>query len=276
MRNKELRRKLVISGPLVERLEFYYTPIRRGVNIERHKPSVPDPEKIMSSVSRARSKIRRLIFANFCLWKDKNGYIIPSKFLTLTFEENIQDLKSANYHLTKFIQKLNYTFRNSLSNPLKYVCVPEFQTRGAVHYHLVLFNFPFIDSVFKRIRNLWTEGRFVLKTINKNQNALNVANYISKYITKQAIDGRFWGQKRFFTSREIKQSIILKDDVAIELTCWTLSYFEKYKTTLNVPYCGDISYWLYYLGEGRTIYSLPLLDPYAKEQIMLAEENKKP
>jgi hypothetical protein len=118
------------------------------------------------------------------------------------------------------------------------------------------------------------KDRFELKTISKKRDTSYVVDYISKYITKQATDLRFWGQKRFFTSRKIKKSILLTDDVAIELACETLSHFQKYKTIFNVPYCGDISYWLYYLGERRTIYSLPFLDPYTKKQIILADENK--
>jgi hypothetical protein len=155
MKNKELRRKLIMSGSLIERLEFYYPTEKRIKIVEKRKPKEIDPEKIRSSVNRSRSRLRRIVFVNFYAWKDKNGYTIPSKFLTLTFKENIQDLKSANRHFTKFVQKINYDFRSSIIGSLKYVCVPEFQKRGAIHYHLVLFNFPFVHSVFKRIRRLW-------------------------------------------------------------------------------------------------------------------------
>jgi hypothetical protein len=283
-------RKLLISGSLIERFDFSSPPpVRRGKKfdyeeMEKRKEikklynlgiKTPDPTKTASSASRSRARLRRIVFANSYAWKDKKGFLIPPKFLTLTFQDNIQDLKSANYQLTRFIQKINYTFRNSIVGSLQYVCVPEFQKRGAIHYHLLLFNFPFVDRVFKRIRELWPD-RFELKTINRKGDLFYISRYISKYITKQSVDGRFWGQKRYFASREIRKSILLKNDIAIELTCQIIDGFRiRDKKIFSVPYFGDITYWTYYIGQERTIYSLYFLDSYAKEQILLADKNKK-
>lgn len=237
----------------------------------------PDPEKTVSSVRRARAHVHRIILANFGMYKDKNGFQIPPKFLTLTFTENISDLKSANYELTKFVQWLNYTFRNHIVGSLQYVCVPEFQERGAVHYHLILFNFPFIDKVFSRIRVYWNH-QFNLKTISRNQDVRAVANYMTKYITKQATDGRFFGQKRYFASREVQKSILLDNGAIIELVCHVAESFLVKRKILNVPYLGDIEYKVYYLRNGN-VYSLSpwldYLDPEIKQKILLADKNIK-
>ncbi|OGF63110.1 hypothetical protein A2662_02380 [Candidatus Giovannonibacteria bacterium RIFCSPHIGHO2_01_FULL_45_33] len=288
MNNRLLTRKLTISGSVVELLEF--SPVTRKNHrtfnpdeLEKRKETkrlynagieTPDKDKTASSVARSKASVRRIVYANAWAWKDKNGYIIPPKFFTLTFKENIQDLKTANRFLSEYIQKLNYRFKPILAQPLKYVCVPEFQQRGAIHYHIVLFNFPFMDHVFKKLRDAWGGDRIHLKTIQRKSDVHDVTFYVSKYITKQAIDGRFWGQKRYFASRDIKKSVILKDDIAIEMVCQVIQPYERYKTVYNVPYCGDVRYWSYYLGEKRNIYSLPLLS-YAREQIALAEKSKK-
>lgn len=232
----------------------------------------PSPEeKNSSSLSRSRSTIRRLIYANAGTWKDRNGYSIPPKFLTLTFHENIQDLKLANHRLMNFIQRLNYQFGGVLVESLKYICVPEFQQRGAIHYHLVLFNFPFVDRVFKRLRDCWGGDRIELKTIRNDAGISNIIGYVSKYITKQADDPRFFGQKRYFASRGIKKPIIIRDDVAIELIRQSIQGFEKIKTIFNIPFCGDVNYWTYCRSDGKSIESLNL-DPYVKEQIEKAKK----
>ena len=289
MKTSPLCRKLVLSGSLIELFEYPLPPSwqRRGFTPEeleeRRKMKElynsglesPDIEKTLPSIARSRSRLRRLVYSNFCKWNDKNGYIIPPKFLTLTFKENIQDLKSANYHITKFIQRLNYNFRNSTAELIQYVCIPEFQKRGAIHYHLILFNFPFADYVFKRIRNIWGDI-FHLKTVKRDQDPSGIARYLLKYITKQATDGRFWGQKRYFASRNIKKPILLRDDIAIELISKLIERFQTYKSSFDVPFLGNISYWCYNLKNNRDIYSLSsFLDPYAKEQLQIADKNKR-
>jgi len=279
-KNKPTIRKLVASGPMIELLS-YPEPPRRLLShkftqeelVERKRikelynsgTEIPVPEKTNPSVSRSRSKLRRLINANSWIWKDKNGYLIPPKFLTLTIWENIQDLKTANYTLTKFIQRFNYRFKDVLVEPLKYVCVPEFQERGAVHYHIVLFNFPFMDLVFKKIRDLW-EDRFELKTIRRDADTSIIISYVSKYITKQSNDGRFWGQKRYFTSRGLVKPIVLYDDIAIELIRQRIWDLEKFRKDIMVDFVGNINYKTFYLGDKLNIYSLPL-DDYVLEKL---------
>jgi hypothetical protein len=292
MKDNKLYSKLVMSGAFIERIELHLPPRRGGRRFtfeeleNRRKIKAlynsglesPDPEKTAPSVNRSRSRLRRLIYANAGKWKDRNGHLIPAKFLTLTFQENIQDLKTANKYLTEFIKKLNYHFENLLAQPLKYVCVPEFQERGAIHYHLVLFNFPFINRIgLAKLREYWGGYRIHLKAIRSDIDVTNIIGYVTKYITKQSSDGRFFGNKRYFASRDIEKPLvmnnkILENDIAIELIRWRIQGFEKYKTVFDVPFCGRVSYWTYYLGDGKTVESLPL-DPYARKQIEIAKNS---
>ena len=76
--------------------------------------------------NRAKRMVRRLVNANIESF---------SKFVTLTFAEDITELKKANYIFKKFKQRLEY----QLQIDLKYLCVPEFTKKGRVHYHIIFF-----------------------------------------------------------------------------------------------------------------------------------------
>lgn len=285
------KNKLVISadGKNIESLT-YQAPKKRPKKKKRRKLSAkkkkkkrrkklmynlgfrkvnPESKVVESSVRRSRTSLRRLILNNAYAWKDKHGNIIPPKLLTLTFKENITDLKSANKLFTDYIQRLNYRFENTLNETLKYVCVVEFQKRGAVHYHLVLFNFPFIDYVYKKLNDVWGEGRIHFATIKRNDDVSKVVSYISKYISKQNKDGRFWGQKRYFSSRNLEKPIIITDDVAVHMIKLRIKKYKKYSRSIIIPFAGAGWYYVYKLD--KHIDELTLIDPYAKNKIKEAK-----
>jgi len=148
----------------------------RGVSDGIAKP------RSKSSLGRAKKQIRRLVNSNKGL----------NKFLTLTFAENVTDLKTANYDFKKFKQRLE----RRIGKKLRYLCVPEFQKRGAVHYHLML-DMPFIQ--WKELSAIWGHGRIQIEEIrDKNKTGA----YISKYISsEEKQDLRYFGKKLFFYSK---------------------------------------------------------------------------
>jgi len=150
--------------------------IRVGVS-----DGIPKPRS-KSSLGRAKKQIRRLV----------NSNIGMDKFLTLTFADNITSLKEANYEFKKFKQKLErYT-----NKKLKYICVPEFQKRGAVHYHLML-DMPYIQ--WEKLSSLWGNGRIQIEKIRDKH---KTGSYLSKYISKEdKTDLRYFGKKLFFYSK---------------------------------------------------------------------------
>ena len=75
------------------------------------------------SIIRSKLECQRLAKSNFKDWET---------FITLTFADNIIDIKTANKQFRYFIDKVQRVKKN-----FKYLCVPEFQKRGAVHYHLL-------------------------------------------------------------------------------------------------------------------------------------------
>jgi len=222
--NKYLsNRKLVKSGSLLEIYQF-----GRDVNLGRKirhikteeekalqtdKPKASAEEKLKSSARRARRMIKRLIMANCFLWfKDKGKPYLPIT-LTLTFAENITDLKKANYEFTKFIRRLNYETnaiegKDLKQSNLKYLAVFELQKRKAIHYHMIFFNLPYIKNVCRRMYKIWGQGRIMVGGKDRNFNKVKdqaqlkkIIFYFIKYIQKSVFENDFPRQKKYIASK---------------------------------------------------------------------------
>lgn len=130
--------------------------------------------------------LKRLIDTNI----EKN-----SKFLTLTFAENVQDRKFANSEFNKFIKRMKKHKEN-----LKYLAVVEAQKRGSLHFHILLFNLPYLKV--ENIRKEWTYGFIKINRINDKMG--RIGQYISKYFVKDALNENIGEkQKRYLTSRNL-------------------------------------------------------------------------
>ncbi len=146
------------------------------------------------SIIRSKLECQRLAKSNMNDWKT---------FITLTFEENIVNVDYANKRFRYFIDKIK-----RVKKDLKYLCIPEFQKRGAVHYHL-LTNIDINDTVliynqednpkFKHIK-YWIDGFTSVE--NMTGDSKKVVGYIAKYMTKD-IDNRLFNRHRYFYSRNL-------------------------------------------------------------------------
>ncbi|MBC1928812.1 rolling circle replication-associated protein [Listeria innocua] len=144
-----------------------------------------------------RFEIARLVDMNF----DNQP-----KFLTLTFRENIQHITYANNELKKFIKRLNYDLYQTKTTHLKYLATWEKQKRGAIHYHIILFAFPFISV--SRLTTVWRNGFVKINKIDVDS-AENRGRYISKYFDK-ALDLKEHKKKAFFKSRNLQLPAVTK------------------------------------------------------------------
>ena len=75
------------------------------------------------NIIRSKLSCQRLAKANMKDWET---------FITLTFEKNITDVQKANKQFRYFIDKIR-----RVKKDFKYLCITEFQKRGAIHYHLL-------------------------------------------------------------------------------------------------------------------------------------------
>jgi len=187
--------KLVISG---QYLEFYDYEIPYWVGYPKLKPTkfrivqrtpLKSQEEMRDdNVRRTRIKIRRLVNCNQDL----------VKFMTLTFADEVFDLNQSNPLFRAFIKRINRRYPD-----FKYLCVPEFQKNGRVHYHL-LCNLPYIENI--ELTELWGHGFTFIRRINHID---NVGAYICKYLGKANFDTRYFKKNKFFYSYNLLRPLVV-------------------------------------------------------------------
>ncbi len=216
--------KLVKSGCLVEVYKFGKNIFlgRKIQKTEENKIIKPklvlsQKEILESSARRSKRMIKRLIYSNSFAWFKENGAPYLPITITLTFAKNIQDTKEANYEFTKFIRRLNYVTnkiekKDLKQSNLKYLAVFELQKRGAIHYHCIFFNMPYINKIYDRLADIWGEGMINVGGKNKglskikNQAKLKkIIKYFIKYIQKSIFDNSFPNKKKYITSKGLKK-----------------------------------------------------------------------
>jgi hypothetical protein len=173
-------------------------------------------------------EIERLIDCNY---NDK------STFLTLTFARNLEDLPEANKEFNLFIKRLKYHLKKldeaneddetdentedvkvdeanedtedteddeaKEKESLKYISIWERQERGAIHYHVIMFNLPFVEA--KKLEEIWKNGFIKINLIKDEDKATgSVSTYLTKYFVKDIAE-RVREKKAYFSSRNLKK-----------------------------------------------------------------------
>lgn len=240
-------RKIIISGNVIESYEYEKGYLKGYVLDEEQRKNKGRKKDFKSEeysvnrgkvLQRAMTRIRRVINANVGEYFDCRGNRIYSKFFTMTFAENVQDLKYANGEFKKFIKRLNYQVMGEKKLVLKYTAVVEFQKRGAIHYHIVFYNMPFVKA--DRLQKIWGHGCIKINAIDKVD---NVGAYITKYMTKDNEDGRLQGEKCYFNSRELKEPQIIEDKEIAEKVATSLPLVNLvYSSEFENEYVGTIKY----------------------------------
>jgi hypothetical protein len=173
------------------------------------------PEEIRKkSAKRAKNTIMDTIRCNAWQWHKRNGNAYLPVFITFTFKENITDLSTAHKEFTKFIKRLSYEHWGRNVNTLKYLSVVEFQERGAIHYHVVFFNLPFMDRIYDKILSIWGNGFTWVESV-KSVNG--IIRYMSKYLTKSIEEGKLPKRKSYFVSKGLKKPLMHSFDEVVNV-----------------------------------------------------------
>ena len=165
--------------------------------------------------------IARLVDCNF---DDK------TKFMTLTFKENIQDVSYTNYEFSKFIKRLNYQLYHAKKQYLKYLAIWEKQKRGSIHYHIIFFALPFIKT--KELQEIWGHGFVRINKIDVDSKD-NRGRYVSKYFSKN-VDEKTYKQKSFFKSQNLIMPITKR------MTQYELSDFSNENVVFSKIYSRKV------------------------------------
>lgn len=202
-------KKVIVSGNVVEIYTFeegfYYNEPDFFIEpSEKKQEKVFKKEVDISSIYRTKRNLRRLIEANSGAYSD-GGRVLAERFVTLTFKENVRDLTVANREWNRFLDRFNRKFYER--GYLKYVGVPEFQKRGAVHYHALFFNMPFLKDAHKKLWDSWGHGFVFREDVKKG----SLTRYLSKYIEKGFRDPRLKNRRRYLASRGLFRSKQVRD-----------------------------------------------------------------
>lgn len=239
--------KVTRSGTLLEHWHYERSPAtpkgraRDRINplkerYRKHARRRPD------NIRRASSAFRRLVRAN--LVGAKNPAL-----LTLTMLQELP-LKSSSKLLTIFFARC----RKRFGKQFKYIAVPEFQKRGAVHFHALIWNLPkekiSNERTTREIQRLWCAG-FI--DLIETDGSPKLAGYLSKYLSKSMSDIRIGGEKAYHTSRNILRPMsigthTLTDEIKSLLGLdETPTHLHKFKT----DWLGQCTYTCYHIDEPK-------------------------
>jgi len=236
--------KLVIAGDILEYFKYQKGVIKK-TDVEKAylkelrengeippilKKKATEAEKIIKAryeaMKRSQREIRRIVNAN------RTNF---DMFMTLTYGENEQDIKKAYYEWKCFKQRLEDKYKQKF----KYVGVIEFQNRGAIHFHVILFNAPYIP--FWEIEKIWGLGRCDYKECFDID---NLGAYLTYYLTKDLCpeDDRLRGQKIYFTSKGLQRAEEITDKKQIQAILQAQTKKPVYETEFYNDIRGYVKY----------------------------------
>lgn len=217
--------KIIKSGNLVEIYKYEKDlPERR---ILPRKKSVGRRTK--RNLSRRIDNVKRLKRSFVRLVRSNLGDQKKPALFTFTMASCLH-VKLGYECFTAFIQRMRRVYGVSFS----YIAVPEFQIRGAVHFHALIWGLPEKDLIdeaphwereedygrmdkikrgTRKIQNLWSYG-YVDCVITDG--SAKLASYLGKYMQKAMCDERLVSEKAYVASRNIVRPLLLPFTTALD------------------------------------------------------------
>lgn len=232
-----VRNRLIVSGDYFEDYRYsggLWVGYPRLQRQKRFSVKIPKAQEALrnDNVKRTRQALRRFVNSN----KDL------SKFLTLTYGSENDNLKKAYKDFNLFIKRLKY---HTGLKDIKFICVPEIQLKrertygvGVWHFH-VLANLPYINN--DDLAVIWGHGHTKIRQIDY---VTNVGAYISKYLGKANFDKRFFRQKKFVRSLNLKSPVIVDNLEADNYLDFFMSknLHLTYEAEFDTKWLGAIKY----------------------------------
>lgn len=217
---------MIQSGDLVEIYQYERRPVRIvgrsrkgndaskgsavGSNLVQGEQDVestrkPPKVRLQKNARRAALDFMRLVRANL-------AEPIPSVFCSLTYKENVTDYDRARKDFTAFVRSANRCFGEAV--PLRYICVAEFQKRGAIHFHALFWGIPSSivrgERSSRLVASLWGQGYVDLI---ETDGSAKIAWYMAKYLAKSFADERLAGRRTYIASTNVARPVVSSDVV---------------------------------------------------------------
>jgi len=226
--------KIVRSGNLIELYEYEkHLPDRRRKPKKDNGRYRAVNKRRVDNVQRCRKNFLRLVRSN--LGGDESPV-----FLTLTMFEILR-VDVAFRCFTEFVAR----FRRKYGHAIRYIGVPEFQERGAVHFHVLVWGLKEKDILIegsrgktinqkiiwldwlnakgysksdlgstRSIQHLWARG-FV--DCIPTDGSPKLAGYLAKYMYKTMFDERLRKQKAYMCSGNVLRPMSLKTNTSVNV-----------------------------------------------------------
>jgi len=146
---------------------------------------------------RASVVFRRIVAANL-------GEFACPVLASLTYAENMQDVRRGRKDFNRFARALRACFGGAV----RYVAVPEFQTRGALHFHALIWGIPSgvveAERDTRLVAGMWGHGFIDLKNTDGSP---RLASYLAKYLYKDYANPKLAGIRSFVVSRNCARPV---------------------------------------------------------------------
>jgi hypothetical protein len=197
-----------------------------------------DSQRRRDNARRAGMAFRRIVSANL----SESDHPL---FFTFTYSEFETSIQRGYRHIKTFVR---FT-KSKLKREIKYICVPEFQLSGRLHFHALFWGIPVDyfnnERQTRFFRGAWGQGHVFIKQTDGNE---KLASYLSKYMSKTFQDSRLLGQKAYSTSRNILRPYSVTCDTSL-VDYLVSDYVSPYAFPLQTKEYN--TYWL-----GRCVYKL--------------------
>jgi len=159
------------------------------------------------------------------LWKVKNKLRDYARnnnfdmFWTLTFDNNkVADVDDYRFEeMNRWLRKMR-----DMYGKFRYIAIPERHKSGAIHWHMVTGDFrPNLVDSGKSFKNTpvfnCLDWQYGFSNVQKVRSKIKVANYISKYITKDLVNSPVRkGKKKYWTSQNLSLPVVEYGDEKIK------------------------------------------------------------
>jgi len=215
-------RKLIKYGEFIETYEYERPVVYNGRKGKRVQTTLgmqdipvcrEDTERLKEQKAiRRQANVRNSVLAFKRIVLANLGRFDCPIFISLTYAGITSEIGQGREDFKAFSKRLTDRF----GNQIRYICVPEWQKRGAIHFHALFWGLPTTlvrtERRTRLVATLWGKGFVDLKETDGHA---KIASYLSKYMSKVFVDERLAGKKAYTTSRNIKRPIIEKNPIML-------------------------------------------------------------
>lgn len=271
--------KFIKSGNIIELYSYEKNPTTTGHRKRVRKEA--DDSGTPRSRNRRPDNLRRLRKGFIRLVRANTSTDDPPALITLTMRANVS-LETASPLLTRFFQ----TLRKNHGSGFRYIAVPEFQKRGAVHYHCLVWGLPediifhetpyaawgkksyrqhtlvrrYVDWAAERSRDIRdSRGERYLQAVwgygyvdcVPTDGSAKLAGYLAKYMSKAMRDERLNNKRAYYPSRNILRPLFQNSSILLSHTkeIWGVDNELISEREFDTLYMGRCVYKLFKLVE---------------------------